>query len=429
MPKKPFIKTLLERRIPQIVGSYFVAGTSLILFIEYLIDKYQFPSHYATLALFALIGILPSVIILSYFHGAPGKDEWTKVEKVGIPINVLFIAGILFFGDSLNIWKINKDDIIDPPQKVLIHITSMSHYTSGFDRPSYYETIKGRELIALSDDELSSIRINFESMMLGEFFDIDKYEIIIPQSSENIEFLNRYHLLDFSNESFSNVKENYKRFNKPNHIYYLNIYKYHKDNEYEITKYFYKGMYWGQFTRYLNTKFNNGEMNWGTNGDYFSECDSSKIEEELFNKFRSRLQSRGDIGSVSVIKDDIFYIKLYNLKIKKNMILQGITEYDFKNNGREHRIYDLTQAIKFLKNRNDSIGQSKIKNYNNEIISLEQRTGFNSSNTRVFNTDFNYDLRVVDILDDTTAVTKLVELNYPYVKPRVGNPVIIKPKH
>ena len=106
MAKKSFIKTLLERRIPQILGSYLVAGTSLILFIEYLIDKYQFPSHYPTLALFALIGILPSVIILSYFHGAPGKDEWTKVERIGITINILFIGGVLFFGDSINIWNI-----------------------------------------------------------------------------------------------------------------------------------------------------------------------------------------------------------------------------------------------------------------------------------------------------------------------------------
>ena len=108
MPKQSLIKKLLERRIPQILGSYLVAGTSLILFIEYLVDKYQFPSHYPTLALFALIGILPSVMILSYFHGAPGKDEWTKVERIGIPINVLFIAGILFFGDSINIWTIEK---------------------------------------------------------------------------------------------------------------------------------------------------------------------------------------------------------------------------------------------------------------------------------------------------------------------------------
>ena len=106
MPKQSLIKNLLDRRIPQILGSYLVAGTSLILFIEYLVEKYQFPSYYPTLALFALIGILPSVIILSYFHGAPGKDEWTKVERIGIPINVLFITGVLFFGDSLNIWII-----------------------------------------------------------------------------------------------------------------------------------------------------------------------------------------------------------------------------------------------------------------------------------------------------------------------------------
>ena len=113
MQKKSFIKILLERNIPQILGSYLVAGTSLILFIEYLVEKYQFPLYYPTLALFSLIGILPSVIILSYFHGAPGRDEWTKVEKIGIPINVFFIAVILFFGDSLNIWKINQD--IDVP--------------------------------------------------------------------------------------------------------------------------------------------------------------------------------------------------------------------------------------------------------------------------------------------------------------------------
>ena len=64
MPKQSFIKVLLDRRIPHILGSYLVAGTSLILFIEYLVEKYQFPSHYPTLALFALFGILPSVIIL-----------------------------------------------------------------------------------------------------------------------------------------------------------------------------------------------------------------------------------------------------------------------------------------------------------------------------------------------------------------------------
>ena len=120
------------------------------------------------------------------------------------------------------------------------------HENREIEKPIYYKTTKGRELIALSDDELSSIRINFESMMLGEFFDIDKYEIIIPHSSESIEFLNSYHLLDFSDESFSNVKENYKRFNKPNHIYYINhqiIYLVYQINPFLIKLHFQPKIY------------------------------------------------------------------------------------------------------------------------------------------------------------------------------------------
>ena len=100
------MKELLARRVPQIIGSYIVASTSLVLFIEYLVDKYQLADYYPSITLFGVLAIIPSVIILAYFHGAPGKDDWTKIEQIGIPVNILFIACVLFFGDSLNIWKI-----------------------------------------------------------------------------------------------------------------------------------------------------------------------------------------------------------------------------------------------------------------------------------------------------------------------------------
>ena len=106
MPEKSFFKLLLERRVPQILGSYLVAGTSLILFIEYLVDKYQFPSQYPTLALFAIIGILPSVIILSYFHGRPGKDKWNRIERIAVPTNLIvstLLLFIFFFGSQVQI--------------------------------------------------------------------------------------------------------------------------------------------------------------------------------------------------------------------------------------------------------------------------------------------------------------------------------------
>ena len=87
-----FIKELLNRRIPQIIGSYIIAGTSLVLFIDWLAARYEFPEYYTTIALFGIITIIPSVFILAYFHGAPGKDQWTQIEKIGIPINILFIG-------------------------------------------------------------------------------------------------------------------------------------------------------------------------------------------------------------------------------------------------------------------------------------------------------------------------------------------------
>ena len=40
--------------------------------------------------------MIPSVIILAYFHGSPGKDKWGRIEKIGIPCNVLLSIIILF---------------------------------------------------------------------------------------------------------------------------------------------------------------------------------------------------------------------------------------------------------------------------------------------------------------------------------------------
>ena len=96
MAKESFINKLIQRRIPQILGSYLVAATSLVLFIEYLVEKYQFPTHFPTLALFGIIGILPSVVILAYFHGAPGKDDWTKVEKLEFQL-IFYSLGFVYY--------------------------------------------------------------------------------------------------------------------------------------------------------------------------------------------------------------------------------------------------------------------------------------------------------------------------------------------
>lgn len=118
------IRSLLDRRVPQIIGSYFVGSTTLILFIDWLIAKYGFSDNILSFTWFGLISILPSVLIIAYFHGAPGKDEWTRVEKFGVPINVLFIAIALFIGNSYNLWQAPPPDHSKVNDNFIVHVSS-----------------------------------------------------------------------------------------------------------------------------------------------------------------------------------------------------------------------------------------------------------------------------------------------------------------
>ena len=121
-----FITEILKRRIPQILGSYLFAGSSLILFIDWLVARYAFSEYYVTLVLFGIVSILPSVVILSYFHGAPGKDEWTKIEKIGVPINIIFIGLVVIMGNNYGWWLGDNlfEETMKPKRLTIAPITS-----------------------------------------------------------------------------------------------------------------------------------------------------------------------------------------------------------------------------------------------------------------------------------------------------------------
>ena len=413
MPKQSLIKNLLERRIPQILGSYLVAGTSLILFIEYLVDKYQFPSHYPTLALFALSGILPSVIILTYFHGTPGKDEWTKVEKVGIPINVLFIAGILFFGDGLNMWQINTDNMISTPQKVLIHITSLDEYSD-----EYFNDASDSGLIVLTNTKLDSIRENVESLLLGVYYN-EKFQFIIPRSSDEVQFSDKYPILAIHSQWHSNIDKNYERYDSPNQIYYFNLYQYKKTQPDLESIYFWACVDFPDMP------------DKGVSGTSLRNKNQKnkviKPSKNIFEFLRGELSGWQDIGNILKIEDDVLYIKLNTSNIKKNMNLSVYTNYDFKYNGVQIRIEDIKNKIEYFKKDTSSHVKTSIDNGKIELSKLEDRIKFNMTSTRVFTRgEFSYTIKVIDVRSDSVAIAKLIKLTNPYVTMRAGDKVKLR---
>jgi tetratricopeptide (TPR) repeat protein/predicted Ser/Thr protein kinase len=91
-----FFKDLLRRRVPQILGIYLVGHFVIIMFIEWLMHSYPLSPHLPYFFIIALASIIPTIILLAYFHGRTGRYPWGKIEKIGIPVNLLVSAVLLF---------------------------------------------------------------------------------------------------------------------------------------------------------------------------------------------------------------------------------------------------------------------------------------------------------------------------------------------
>ena len=191
-----------------------IAGTSLVLFIEYLVDKYEFPVYLPTMSLIALIGILPSVLILAYFHGAPGKDEWTKIEKIGIPVNVLFIGIMVLIGNNYN-WWLGDVQITskESSKRVLIaEITSndanmelVKHNLFKGNPGTRLEILLEEEKNSIYDELISYLNMKTKDELLSYY---TKYDVIEHYTSRgeathkyNFDYIKAFTELDFQHEN------------------------------------------------------------------------------------------------------------------------------------------------------------------------------------------------------------------------------------
>ncbi|MEM9532834.1 MAG: tetratricopeptide repeat protein [Pseudomonadota bacterium] len=89
-----FTDELFKRRILQILAIYLGFTFAAFEFTDIIVERYGLSDGLVDAVLVGLIALLPSVVMLAWNHGAPGKDRWRKRELVGIPLNVL-VAGAL----------------------------------------------------------------------------------------------------------------------------------------------------------------------------------------------------------------------------------------------------------------------------------------------------------------------------------------------
>lgn len=94
----PLTRDLIQRRVPHILAIYAGASWALVEFTAFATDEFLLSPLWTRMVLATLLLMLPSVLMLAWFHGKPGRDRdsLARTEKIGIPANAVLCAVVLW---------------------------------------------------------------------------------------------------------------------------------------------------------------------------------------------------------------------------------------------------------------------------------------------------------------------------------------------
>ena len=97
-----FITEVRDRRILPAVGVYVASSWVLIEILDRLVERYLLSPYITDIVFWGLYSLIPAVMLIAWTHGRKGKDKATRLEKVGVPINLIATLGLLItvFGDK-----------------------------------------------------------------------------------------------------------------------------------------------------------------------------------------------------------------------------------------------------------------------------------------------------------------------------------------
>ena len=116
-----------NRRIIPAVGVYIGGVWMVIEILDRLVERYLLSPYITDMAFWGLYSLLPAVILIAWTHGKPGKDQSTRVEKVGdFPV---FEIDLKYFEGAPVISQIKR--VSTPGRRVYKGADDLPHIQNG----------------------------------------------------------------------------------------------------------------------------------------------------------------------------------------------------------------------------------------------------------------------------------------------------------
>ena len=95
--KKSVFKDLWERRVIQFFAGYLICSWIIIQVVSFFVSRYLLSPYLIDFTWVIFLSLIPTILLLTYFHGKPGRNKWTKLERIGLPVNLILTILLLFF--------------------------------------------------------------------------------------------------------------------------------------------------------------------------------------------------------------------------------------------------------------------------------------------------------------------------------------------
>ena len=92
---RSWLAELIHRRVPHVAAIYVGGTWTCIEIVQWAVDRFVLSPHLVEVALFGLLLMLPSVLLLAYEYGAPGPDPWSRLGLIGSGANLLVTTALL----------------------------------------------------------------------------------------------------------------------------------------------------------------------------------------------------------------------------------------------------------------------------------------------------------------------------------------------
>ena len=93
----PFFKDLWQRKVIQILLLYLGLAFLFRMSMAYFVKEYMLSPHLTNLVWYILLSLIPSILLIAYYHGKRDTSKWSKVEIIGLPVNIITAVLVLVF--------------------------------------------------------------------------------------------------------------------------------------------------------------------------------------------------------------------------------------------------------------------------------------------------------------------------------------------